>query len=1389
MEGPGLSLFQGSESIQLNTSSRRQEEEEEQEDRKRRDKEIGALLKHALGDLEDDDDVSFINSTHSHVTCNEEHSGIMVNSLHQPSQSDRSPTISQFQKEFDAYGRIDETKNYNQNSNSLHHADSEIGPTVSDIQRDLGVYGQTMTPYGKNNRSNDMDNMVPDTPYELPKPPNPGYPLNLRTQVNEEYTFHDNYPYNYGTPANHYDRQTNNYSNNGYIDGYDEHNKMQLKPVREYGGGDNDVISDHFNHCYKTSPNGRPADENTAYKMAELNSKEQLEVLYSVRIKEIQNLTEQVQQLQLEKDEERNQLNRKLALAQAEVERSNLSRNQAQNSLVDAKAEINDLQSQVASLKENVAILEKTNHNMAEDLAVSKNSVVDLQQKIVILEKVQTLQANDRSHEKFLKQAQEKHAIQMKNMQTQIDVLTEKLNMKETSYIDLEHKLADVRRAHETLMVEKGDTMNRLAQALEESQNQCRNLMASNNGQEVMQLRAQIKIAAQEKEELFKTIKELQHKLELAKSDTVHYDSLLATTLEDESDSIKQMKLGELHNKSKCKPNDDITNKLRGELQRCLAGQAVKRKEINRLENTLAQKEKELDNALKMAETCRTEAARYAKRVTELEQELKLLLTEQAMKASSQIQKLSDHLTETKKQYDLLKQENQSLQQKLEETLAINQESMRKFNEDTTAQQEREAVDEYNKEYLEIHNKAVERVRKEAEIEIMQLSVHLEQTQKELDRVKELYIDVCGTKEQLIANHKHEVETLMETYADLESRKIEMEKVAKDLEVQIKVTERLSREGDNYRSKIIELERDLAEERKKKEDYTKKIHTEIERAKEEALRELRNTHPGRQINVNLPDHCSEHLDKITQLEDDCKRLEEKLSITVEEQRKMSSLQAELDDAKLKIAQMEIGYESLRKKYETVLGERNDLNTKLSKLESELLDAKKCLKMEDSDDAKLKIARIQLENATLRKKHESILSERNAYKEKISKLEIELNDTKNIVKSLENKVRRSNEISLISRSEMDQEISRYKETIAQLTTRMNGMKDDRSSNSIPDEKSNQLQEDLQGQDERMQRLKDFERIKNERDQLVIKLKNQAKQFEQYVKNQKQVSVELNLSPRSSGDGTDFQKLKESTIKEVREEMEQKVAEELRGIEQQHREKQKLIEERYKALLVELQTRYDERTKEMQTMKEAIIAEKVKLHSQFKAQEQIVARMIEAKLDALQKELMARKVRIEQLQDLLKSKENDVEEERNVMAQVMSEWAAEMQEVKTKEVEMSEELKKLKETEESLQTEVKQLKEKEREMKSNIDMLKHKYQSAKKTASNYKEYAENKEKFLLNECKRIEEGYKRAMNTVQQKVDAIVSTQEEQVATKLKELESQYEEQLEQMRLKMKYKTKC
>lgn len=310
-------MFQGSDSIQLNATAQRQEEDEEQEDIKRRNEEIKNILTNAFDDLDDDDEASSVNSSRYDVTRDSERS----HNLGSVSQNS-GPTISQIQREFGAYGRGDGKEG--------QPTDTERGPTISDIQREYGVYGQPETPYSKNNQNSSGVNST-ETPYELPKPPNAGYPHNMRAQYNEGYTFPDNYPNNYNTPTNHFGGETQSYAKNGYIDDYDKNGRY--KSIQEFGGGDREVVFDHFKHCFQTSPNGRPIDDNTAYKTADYNSKEQLEVLYSVRMREVQRLTEELQQIQEQRQEETAQLGRKLALAQAEVERSNLSRNQAQNLL------------------------------------------------------------------------------------------------------------------------------------------------------------------------------------------------------------------------------------------------------------------------------------------------------------------------------------------------------------------------------------------------------------------------------------------------------------------------------------------------------------------------------------------------------------------------------------------------------------------------------------------------------------------------------------------------------------------------------------------------------------------------------------------------------------------------------------------------------------------------------------------------------------------------------------------------------------------------------------------------------------------------------------------------------------------------------------------------
>lgn len=390
-------------------------------------------------------------------------------------------------------------------------------------------------------------------------------------------------------------------------------------------------------------------------------------------------------------------------------------------------------------------------------------------------------------------------------------------------------------------------------------------------------------------------------------------------------------------------------------------------------------------------------------------------------------------------------------------------------------------------------------------------------------------------------------------------------------------------------------------------------------------------------------------------------------------------------------------------------EKNKLFTRISSLDSQLSVLNKKLR-DDSDEVKLKITRVQIENEGLKSRCETLLSEKNIFRDKITQLELELSEEKKIVQSFENKTR--NDVSFVNtKRELEKELYQYKELVKKLSNQLDGLKGKEKECDNLQKRIKRLEEDLQENEKKLRKINDLEKITEERDQLLEKLNNQAKRFEECLKNQRQLSAELNLSPRTLEEETDLQKIREVVIKEVREEMEQKVIQELRAMEEQYREKRKEFEERYKVTLLQ-------KEQEVKTLKHSIISEKETIFSSFKAKEQFVSKFIENKLKTYHEELLARQLQIERLEERLKRNESDIEEEKNLMAQVMTTWAAEIKDIKAKEVSMKDDIQKLREIEESLRIENNALKEKEKEIKDNVDMLKLKYQAAKKSAHNYK-----------------------------------------------------------------------
>lgn len=233
----------------------------------------------------------------------------------------------------------------------------------------------------------------------------------------------------------------------------------------------------------------------------------------------------------------------------------------------------------------------------------------------------------------------------------------------------MEQKYNDTIRANEALLIEKSETINKFAKALEESQNQCRNLMSNGNSEQVCLLENRLKALTKEKDEILQVCQDLEHKLQLAKTDS-YYNLLMSSNPEGDS----------THAKNGSASPKDLSSKLHSELQRCLAGQAAKRKEISRLENIISQRdedlrrleniiserEKELMESNNSIRALKQETDHYRRRVDQLEKELKSLLTDQAKKADEQIRKLADHLEEVTKKYNKLKADKENLEGQLQ---------------------------------------------------------------------------------------------------------------------------------------------------------------------------------------------------------------------------------------------------------------------------------------------------------------------------------------------------------------------------------------------------------------------------------------------------------------------------------------------------------------------------------------------------------------------------------------------------------------------------------------------------------------------------------------------------------------------------------------------------
>lgn len=742
VNGPGTSLFQGTDFMNFNNFGQREEEEEAAEDQKKRDLELKNLLENAFNDVSIDEEGLHCDNSNNH------------SAVQNKSFTDQSLDIlkeagmSQSQIEF-------------------------IKNCSDDVQ-------QFNTPVRHTNhvRMKKVD----------------------FTNENESYS-----------------EQFRVKQVNG--------NLHDVVDASGGGAGGDPGVSLHYKHCFRTSPivetnekevkNDSFKGLNHEYQEADYNSMEQLQILYEVRVREVHRLTELIDTMKNDYEIEKKDWKRQMALAQAERERYNMSQSQLQSLLVVSKEQIEDLEKEVNTLKENIKTLEESKNELSVELETSRIAVNDLQRKVLVLEKGTRDRSEALQYEINLKTLSEKHNCELKQLQTELDSYKKYYELKNKENDQLKAKINELTETNEENLTRKSEIINRLSKQIEETQRQCEKLMKSSTSEDRIKLEMEMKILKDENASLKSKMENLEKELANQENELKQYESLSKISLFDVSQTEDSA------NKSKEMDYSEMNSKLRSELYRALSSQKAKRQDINNLHGLLKDKEEKIQALMDKERAFLLEAAKFREETSKHFAEMKNF-EEVISSKTAENNKLKKKFDETKAEFEAALQSAQRKCQELEkenESLKLKAIEV----EECLEKGKMEAMSKYNEEYLRFHNERLQRTREETEenykIEILKKEMEMESLKKELEQVKDQYVEVFNTKENLLRQLEKEKSASGRSSVDLDEIK------------------RLQKELDRSRHRIMELDETVRQqyqqEVEKLNSEIKHLNLQIEKVKKE----------------------------------------------------------------------------------------------------------------------------------------------------------------------------------------------------------------------------------------------------------------------------------------------------------------------------------------------------------------------------------------------------------------------------------------------------------------------------------------------------------------------------------------------------------------------------
>ena len=419
---------------------------------------------------------------------------------------------------------------------------------------------------------------------------------------------------------------------------------------------------------------------------------------------------------------------KRLAIAEAEKERAQMTKDHSHQLLVESKGKNIELEEVNGKLQSKIRSLESENSNLVGELEGTKLMLSDVQIKYNMVEK-NVISKADRNTDTILRQAQERHNAQIAMMQQQFDSLKSKHEEMEHEYKNLDIRYKELQRSRESMLIEKSEIINMLNKNLEDAQRQCQDLLSRPNySQENKQLQNLIRSIDSQKEEMSRTIGNLQKRLQEQTAEMELMDSIVHEcggnngSFLESTKFIQRDPLKNVNSSIPLAPEARLA-RVKDELCKSLNNIKNKREEIKILEIQLREKDDEI-KTLKVDENkALFQMNHYRDETIRLESKLKIFDKEIKQARQELLQKSASNTDLTDEKYE----------EKLRSLRAENEVLVTELK---CIKADYESLSMKNGELMENENEWKEKVQ---QLESLQVSSEMEeQLKQERDRVQSL---------------------------------------------------------------------------------------------------------------------------------------------------------------------------------------------------------------------------------------------------------------------------------------------------------------------------------------------------------------------------------------------------------------------------------------------------------------------------------------------------------------------------------------------------------------------------------------------------------------------------------------------------------------------------